>query len=131
LKVCGAGLIGTPEAFFRTALTTHPWIFNLLKGNWVKELTEAKRDGMDGGAYGPRCPAPWVSHQLQQQRVVVEDKALDTWDLPADEYSDLLHRQATEMMNTQTTMAEALFRRSKTLRWSCGHHIISIYPVIL
>jgi hypothetical protein len=46
--VCGAGLIGPPEAVFRTALTTHPWIFNLLKGNWIKVLTEAKRDGVDG-----------------------------------------------------------------------------------
>jgi hypothetical protein len=59
--VCGAGLIGPPEAVFRTALTTHPWIFNLLKGNWIKVLTEAKRDGMDGGSYGPQCPVPWVA----------------------------------------------------------------------
>jgi hypothetical protein len=34
------------------------------------------------------------------------------------------------MMNTQATMAEALLRRSKTLRWSGGHNIISMYQVI-
>ena len=34
------------------------------------------------------------------------------------------------MMNTQATMAEALFCRSKTLRWSGGHDIISMYQVI-
>ena len=34
------------------------------------------------------------------------------------------------MMETQDTLAEALFRRSKTLRWSQGHDILSIYQTI-
>ena len=79
--------------------------------------------------YPPHSLTP-LQHKRGLVRLffVLNENSLE-W-MRTDEYSDLLLRQATEMMNTQTTMAEAQFRRSKTLRWSGGHDFISMYQVI-
>jgi hypothetical protein len=123
-----AGVLGPPESLFRHKLLKNAWINNLTQGGWISVLTAAKRDGFAGAAYGPTCPPPWVEDDAKKGTFA--GQSTNIWDLPDDEYAKLLHEQASVMMQTQDSKDEAAFRRSKLLRWSRGHDIISIYQVI-
>ena len=80
------------------------------------------------GSYGPHCPPPWISSTNHMP--VVDGKHVPAWELSHDQYADLLNERAASMMENQDRLEEVLFRRSKTLRWSQGHDIISIYQTI-